>query len=76
MNKEQIQEQITTGQAALGVEFGSTRIKAVLVATDSSVIAVGSHNWENKLENGVWTYSLKMSIRSTKCVQEFNRCRC
>lgn len=59
MNKEQIQEQITTGQAALGVEFGSTRIKAVLVATDSSVIAVGSHNWENKLENGVWTYSLE-----------------
>ena len=34
MNKEQIQEQITTGQAALGVEFGSTRIKAVLVASD------------------------------------------
>lgn len=59
MNKEQIQEQITTGQAALGVEFGSTRIKAVLVAFDSSVIAVGSHNWENKLENGVWTYSLE-----------------
>ena len=59
MNKEQIQEQITTGQAALGVEFGSTRIKAVLVASDSSVIAVGSHNWENKLENGVWTYSLE-----------------
>lgn len=59
MNKEQIQEQITTGKAALGVEFGSTRIKAVLVATDGSVIAVGSHNWENKLEGGVWTYSLE-----------------
>ncbi|WP_257607297.1 xylulokinase [Weissella sagaensis] len=59
MNKEQIQEQITTGKAALGVEFGSTRIKAVLVATDYSVIAVGSHNWENKLEGGVWTYSLE-----------------
>ncbi|MFS1786677.1 xylulokinase [Weissella cibaria] len=59
MNKEQIQNEIMNGQAALGIEFGSTRIKAVLVATDFSTIAVGSHEWENKLENGVWTYSLE-----------------
>ena len=59
MNKEQIQNEIMNGQAALGIEFGSTRIKAILVAKDFSTIAVGSHEWENKIENGVWTYSLE-----------------
>ena len=52
-----INEIITNGEAALGIEFGSTRIKAVLTAPDSSPIASGSHDWENRYENGVWTYS-------------------
>lgn len=42
----------------LGIEFGSTRIKAVLVDEASKVVASGSHDWENRLENGIWTYSL------------------
>ncbi len=42
----------------LGIELGSTRIKAVLIDENAKVIASGSHEWENKLENGYWTYSL------------------
>ena len=42
----------------LGIELGSTRIKAVMVDESGAVIAQGSHDWENKLENGLWTYSL------------------
>ena len=43
----------------LGIELGSTRIKAVLIDENASVIAQGSHEWENKLENGFWAYSLE-----------------
>ncbi|MCL2404327.1 MAG: FGGY-family carbohydrate kinase [Defluviitaleaceae bacterium] len=43
----------------LGIELGSTRIKAVLISGDYTPIAIGSHNWENRLENGVWTYSIQ-----------------
>lgn len=45
-------------QKFLGIEFGSTRIKAILIDGSSSVIASGSHDWENRLENGIFTYSL------------------
>ncbi|MCL1854643.1 MAG: FGGY-family carbohydrate kinase [Clostridia bacterium] len=48
---------ITAGRTALGIEFGSTRIKAVLVGENHQPIASGSHEWENRLENGLWTYS-------------------
>lgn len=40
----------------LGIELGSTRIKAVLIDKQHTPIAAGAHNWENKLENGLWTY--------------------
>ncbi len=50
---------IENGKAVLGIEFGSTRIKAVLVDEEHHPIASGSHEWENRLENGLWTYSLK-----------------
>lgn len=50
---------ILNGKTALGIEFGSTRIKAVLVDEDNTPIAAGSYNWENRLEDHVWTYSLK-----------------
>lgn len=49
---------IESGKTVLGIEFGSTRIKAVLVDESNQPVASGSHEWENKLENGVWTYSL------------------
>ena len=52
------QSVIQSGKTALGIEFGSTNIKAVLIGPDHSPIASGSHGWENRLENGVWTYSL------------------
>lgn len=49
---------IADGKAVLGIEFGSTRIKAVLVDENNKPIASGAHDWENRLENGIWTYSL------------------
>lgn len=54
-----IKEKIEAGQTALGIEFGSTRIKGVLTDYDGNVLAIGSHTWENSLVDGVWTYSLE-----------------
>lgn len=54
----EIREQIIQGKTSLGIEFGSTRIKAVLIADDCTPIASGNYDWENRLENGIWTYSL------------------
>ena len=51
-------ETIANGKSVLGIEFGSTRIKAVLVDENNKPIASGAHDWENRLENGIWTYSL------------------
>ena len=52
-------ETISAGRAVLGIELGSTRIKACLVGDDPSVVlASGAHEWENALVDGVWTYSL------------------
>ncbi len=48
---------IEHGKAILGIEFGSTRIKAVLVDEDNRPIAQGGHDWENQLVDGLWTYS-------------------
>ena len=48
---------ILNGEAMLGIEFGSTRIKSVLIAPDHTVIASGSHEWENDYVDGIWTYS-------------------
>lgn len=46
------------GRESLGIEFGSTRIKAVLVDEHCNPIASGGYTWENKLENGIWTYHI------------------
>jgi sugar (pentulose or hexulose) kinase len=51
-------ELIQSGKAILGIEFGSTRIKAVLIDDAHKPIAQGSHTWENQLVDGLWTYSL------------------
>ncbi len=48
---------IEAGKAILGIEFGSTRIKAVLIDENNNPIAQGSHEWENQLVDGLWTYS-------------------
>ena len=52
-------ETIQQGKAILGIEFGSTRIKAVLIDEDNKPIAQGSHEWENQLVDGLWTYSVE-----------------
>ncbi|MHC1787009.1 MAG: xylulokinase [Christensenellales bacterium] len=50
---------IAQGRAVLGIELGSTRIKAVLIGEDRLPLCAGTHAWENQLEGGVWTYSLQ-----------------
>ena len=54
-----MKEIINAGKATLGIEFGSTRIKAVLIDDNYAPIASGAHDWENRLEDGFWTYSLE-----------------
>lgn len=56
----EIKEKIEAGKTAIGIEFGSTRIKAVMVDDKGTPIAQGGHGWENQYEDGVWTYSLDM----------------
>lgn len=56
---EQTAREIREGKTALGIELGSTRIKAVLIGVDHTPVASGSHDWENRLENGIWTYTLE-----------------
>ena len=52
-------DSILSGKTALGMEFGSTRIKGVLIDLDGNVLAVGIHDWENSFVNNIWTYSLE-----------------
>jgi len=59
LHRNDIQKAIESGRTALGVEFGSTRIKAVLIGGDHTPIASGSYEWENRYENGIWTYRLE-----------------
>lgn len=56
---EMIKSNIEQGLTTLGIEFGSTRIKAVLINTDHEPVAVGAYDWENSLIDGIWTYSEK-----------------
>ena len=55
--KEETVRAIREGNTALGIEFGSTRIKAVLVDGERTPVASGAYEWENRYENGYWTYS-------------------
>jgi sugar (pentulose or hexulose) kinase len=59
MNRNDTQKAIESGKTVLGIEFGSTRIKAVLIGEDHTPIASGSYDWENRYENGIWSYSLE-----------------
>lgn len=68
MNRKELLE---NGRAVLGLELGSTRIKAVLIDEEYQVIASGSYVWENQLIHGVWTYSLKEAWRGIQeCYKE------
>jgi sugar (pentulose or hexulose) kinase len=55
---EDVRGTITEGRTALGIEFGSTRIKAVLIGEDNSPLATGGHDWESQFVDRVWTYPL------------------
>ena len=50
---------IAQGRCCLGIELGSTRIKAVLIGSDHSPLASGEHSWENRLEDGIWSYRME-----------------
>ncbi|MBS7340192.1 MAG: xylulokinase [Suilimivivens sp.] len=54
-----VKQLIEEGKTYLGIEFGSTRIKAVMIDEKGTPLAAGSHEWENRYENGIWTYSLE-----------------
>ena len=56
MGVEDIKSAIESGQTVLGIELGSTRIKACLLNEDHEPIASGDFTWENRYENGIWTY--------------------
>ena len=55
MDKKQY---IADNRTAIGIELGSTRIKAVLINDRHETLASGEHSWENKYIDGLWTYSL------------------
>jgi sugar (pentulose or hexulose) kinase len=59
MNPNDTLKAIESGKTVLGIEFGSTRIKAVLIGQDHRPIASGGYDWENRYENGIWTYNLE-----------------
>ncbi|HEY6077463.1 MAG TPA: FGGY-family carbohydrate kinase [Polyangiaceae bacterium] len=57
-DQESAVELIANGRAVVGIEFGSTRIKAALISPSAERLAGGSHTWENQLDQGIWTYAL------------------
>ena len=59
MGVNEAKNSIKNNKTALGIEFGSTRIKAVLTGADHTPIASGSYDWENQYEDGIWTYHLE-----------------
>ncbi|MCR5743128.1 MAG: ATPase [Lachnospiraceae bacterium] len=64
MNTEEIARVIECGETALGIELGSTRIKACLIGKDHVPIASGEYTWENRLEDGIWTYHMDEDIHA------------
>ncbi len=69
-----IRNAIEGGETALGIEFGSTRIKAVLIDAQHEVLASGNHDWENQLVNNIWTYSLDAIWKGLQdCYQDLAR---
>lgn len=73
MFNNNLKEVISSGDIILGVEFGSTRIKAVLTAAGAKVIAKSSYDWENQLIDGIFTYDLKeVWIGLRKCFNDIS----
>ena len=61
-------ECIREGNAVLGIEFGSTRIKAVLIDQNAKPIATGAYDWENRFEDNIWTYTREDILSGLKGV--------
>ena len=71
MEQQKIKDCLENGRTSLGVEFGSTRIKAVLIGEDHTPLASGAFSWENRLEDGVWTYRLEDAVAGLQsCYRE------
>ncbi len=74
MDSQKAAELIQAGGAVLGIEFGSTRIKASLIAPDTTPLASGSHTWENQLVDGIWTYDMSEVWKGlSACYQDLVR---
>ncbi len=74
MSHNEIKNAIEKSNTILGIELGSTRIKAVLVDENHQPIASGSHGWQNQYKNGVWTYSLDDVWRGVQdCFQDLSK---
>lgn len=69
-----MKEKIKSGKTFLGIELGSTRIKACLIDDKYKPVASGSYQWENKYENGYWTYSLSDIHKGVRaCFQDLSK---
>ncbi|MCF0241603.1 MAG: ATPase, partial [Treponema sp.] len=66
MTTDEIKNEINSCQTSLGIEFGSTRIKAVLINSKYEPVAGGSFEWENQLVDGIWTYDLELIHKGLK----------
>jgi len=64
---------IMSGETSLGIEFGSTRIKAVLIDPQGQTLASSSYAWENQLVGGYWTYDLKEMLQGMQDVYRLLR---
>ena len=74
MDKTQIAQAIRSGETSLGIEFGSTRIKAVLTDFQNQPIASGTHEWENRLVDHIWTYTKEDILEGLKsCYADLKR---
>lgn len=70
----EIKEKIQQGQLSLGIELGSTRIKAILIDDERNLVASSSFQWENQLINGYWTYDQSLIIKGIQeCYQELKQ---
>ena len=70
MENSKITQEISEGKAVLGIELGSTRIKAVLIDSEMNPVASGDFSWESVLSDGIWTYSMEEIHSGVKAARE------
>lgn len=67
-SQDQVAEKISSGRTSLGIEFGSTRIKAVLIDDERNTIATGDYGWQSHLVDGLWSYDVDKIWRGLQSV--------